>query len=130
MHQCSSNAERPRQTPSGCGQWLFQNAGSDIHRCGAVEPSKAAVEIGKVAKANVVGDRADLLFARPRLAEHAVGAGEAPPEQKGGKRGAIVLKQTLQMARRHADMPADGADRNTPMLQVFSTLGLSSFQSP
>src|SRR5258706_3043978 len=56
--------------PSGYGQLLFQNAGSDIHRCGAVEPSKAAVEIGKVAKANVVGDRADLLFPGPRLAEH------------------------------------------------------------
>src|ERR1700686_4915542 len=68
---------------SGSCWLLFQKARPDIHRCGAVEPSKAAVEIGKVAKASVVGDRADLLFPRPGLAEHAVGAGKAPAEQEG-----------------------------------------------
>src|SRR5450631_1059969 len=119
----------PRACFSGSCRLLFQNACSDIHGGGAVEPSKAAVEIGKVAKADVVGDRADLLFPGPGLAEHAVGAGEAPPEQEGRKRGAIVLKQSLQMARRHAEMRGDGADRNFPMVEVLGNIRLCRFQS-
>src|SRR3982074_649836 len=96
----------------------------DIRRRGAVEPSKAAVEIRKVAKANVIGNRAHLPLQGLRSAEHAIGAGEAPAEQKFGKRGAIALTQSLQIARGHAETGRDNADRHIPAADISDDMGL------
>ena len=62
------------------GRLLFRGGAADIHRRGAVEPSKAAVEIRQVAKADVVGNRAHLPLRERGIAEHAMDAGEAPRE--------------------------------------------------
>src|SRR3981081_671193 len=58
-----------------------------------------------------------------------MGAGEALAKQKGGKRGAVDLKQSLQIALRHADMRRDGADRNVPAADIFHGMDLCRSQS-
>jgi len=51
-------------------------------------------------------------------------AGEAPREQKGGKRGAIVFEQSLQIARRHPEIRRDAADRKIAAADIFDGIDL------
>src|SRR6202171_1153669 len=99
-------------------QLLFLGAFSDILKRCAIEPPKAAIEIRKVTKADVVGNDAHRPLHGLGLAEHAVGAGEALAKQKCGKRGAVELKQSLQIALCHAAMLREAADRNFPAADI------------
>src|SRR6266513_978495 len=92
------------------GQSLFRGGFSDIQGRCAVASSKAAVKIREIIEADLVGNRAHLPLRGLRLAEHAMSAGEALADQKAGKRGAVDLKQSLQIALRHADMRRNAAD--------------------
>ena len=56
-------------------------------------------------------------------------ARQAPAEQKCGKRGAVALEQPLQIARRHAKMRGDAADRNIPTADIFDDIDLCRPQS-
>ncbi len=48
----------------------------DVSRCNAVQPSKAAIEVRKIAEADTVGDSAHRLFGEPGLAQHAMSANQ------------------------------------------------------
>ena len=105
-------------------QFLFRRGFSDILGRSPVATPKAAVEIRKIAKTDVVGNGAHPPFRGSRLAQHAMSARETALEQQGGKRGAIALEQSLQIARRYAEMRGDAADRKIPAANILGNINL------
>src|SRR5882762_10302633 len=91
-----------RQNPRFRPRAVFQPKGvADIARRRAIALAKAAIEIRKIAKADLIGQRADPTGIEIRVGEGPISAPETLAEQIGRKGAAVALEQFLQVARRH-----------------------------
>jgi hypothetical protein len=94
----------------------------------AVLPTKTPVEIGKIAKADVIGDAADREFLGVRIAEELMRSGQALADQEIRKRGSVRLEQALQIARRDVQVRCDRSNRYVAPFAVRDDVGLREFQ--
>src|SRR5689334_18313892 len=62
----------------------------NIGRRFAVTATEGPVEMGEIAEASLVGDRADGSLREQRIAQHAMRAGQALVEQEPGERRSVV----------------------------------------
>src|SRR3954453_15347143 len=79
-------------------------AAPDVTGRGAISSTEAAVEIGEIAEADIVGDRADRPLGISGFAQHAMRTLDALFDQEGRERLAVGLEQALEITRRHAEL--------------------------
>src|SRR3954451_16062145 len=86
-------------------------AAPDVTGRGAISPPEAAVEIGEIAEADIVGDRAHRPLGVSGLAQHAMRTLDALFDQERRERLAVGLEQALEITRRHAELLGDRGNR-------------------
>jgi hypothetical protein len=85
--------------------------------------------VGKIAKAALEGDHTDGPIRKARIAEQAVGAGEALIEEELREREPLPLKQLLHVARCDAMAGRQSGDIEALALQVSDNVSLHCAQT-
>src|SRR3984893_646406 len=120
--------ELPSMNPRGRTWSLFCTCFPDLRGCHAIPSPETPVEIGEIAKADVVSDDAYRTAVELHVAQHSIGACKALTEQEGGKCRAVGLKQPLKIAWRDPQMVRNSADRKVMAGAVFDNVSLCRSQ--
>src|SRR3954449_4942103 len=100
-----------------------------LARCETIGAPKAPVEIGQVAKAAVIGNRADRDVAAIGFAKPSMSLRKTLHDQKFREGGALLFEQALQIARCHTEMGGHASDRNLAAMAVRDNMGFGELQS-